>query len=185
MPDDNTAIQQEDRFDSSEAPEPRANEDETKADGFKILSAEAGNESTILVGMLGHVNFDGKAADNTTSEAMAWADHRKLFRREVYVGIKDTEQNIEFLGRIVQGPFHTPHEIDTRPAKTKKTAPQPKQTKNRSSYDVYGNIEVLGQLLHGERVIPTPTRPRPYSEIYIFPPERLRKLLELEGNMLL
>ncbi len=39
--------------------------------------------------------------------------------------------------------------------------------------------------MDGERVIPTPTRPRPYSEIYIFPPERLRKLLEIDGNMLL
>ncbi len=41
---------------------------------------------------------------------MVLADHRNHFRREVYVGIKDTEQNIEFLGRIVQGPFHTSHE---------------------------------------------------------------------------
>jgi DNA helicase HerA-like ATPase len=50
---------------------------------------------------------------------------------------------------------------------------------------VYGNIEILGQLVQGERVIATPTRPRPHSEITIFPPERLRKLLELDGNMLL
>jgi DNA helicase HerA-like ATPase len=39
--------------------------------------------------------------------------------------------------------------------------------------------------MNGERVVPTPTRPRPYSEIYIFPPERLKKLLEIDGNMLL
>ncbi len=55
----------------------------------------------------------------------------------------------------------------------------------RPSYYVYGNIEVLGQLMNGERVIPTPTRPRPYSEVYIFPPDRLKKLLEIDGNMLL
>jgi len=39
--------------------------------------------------------------------------------------------------------------------------------------------------MNDERVIPTPTRPRPYSEIYIFPPNRLRKLLEIEGNVLI
>jgi hypothetical protein len=187
MPDDNLAIQQEDRFDIIEAPEPRTNEDETKADGLELLSAEHADtiQSTMLGGILGHVNFDRGAADNTTSQAMASADRQKLFRREVYVGIRDTEQNIEFLGRIVEGPFHIPHDPGTDSKRTKKTAPHPKRTKPAPSYDVYGNIEILGQLLNGERVIPTPTRPRPYSEITIFPRDRLKKLLELEGNMLL
>ena len=185
MPDDHPAIQQEDRFDSIEALEPRTNEGAAKADGLEPLSAEEAIQSTLLSGILGHVSFDGGAADNLTSEAMASADRRKLFRREVYVGIKDTEQNIEFLGRIVEGPFHIPHGAGTDSTGTKKTVPHPKRTKDTPSYDVYGNIEILGQLLNGERLIPTPTRPRPYSEITIFPRDRLRKLLELEGNMLL
>lgn len=154
-----------------------------KADGQDNANSEGSTENTLFSGMLGHVNFDGSAADNTITEATASGEHRKWFRREVYVGIKDTEQNIEFLGRIVQGPFHTRHEAGTTPKTRKKSGSQP-ETSNHS-YDVYGNIEILGQLLHGERVVPTPTRPRPYSEIYIFPPERLKKLLELEGNMLL
>jgi DNA helicase HerA-like ATPase len=185
MPDDNLAIQQEDRFVHMKAPEPKANADGTKADGLDISSAEEALPGTLLGGMLGYVNFDGGAADNTTSQVVAAADHQKLFRREVYVGIKDTEQNIEFLGRIVQGPFHTPHEAGTNSKTRKRNGSHPESTKSRPSYDVYGNIEILGQLLQGEHVIATPTRPRPYSEITIFPPERLRKLLGLEGNMLL
>jgi uncharacterized protein len=185
MPDDNPVIQQEELFDSTKAPEPKANADETKADGLELSSAEEAIQRALLSGVLGHVNFDGGASDNTTSEAMVSEDHRNLFRREVYVGIKDTEQNIEFLGRIVQGPFHMPHKAGTDPAKTRTTKLPPKRTKSRPSYDVFGNIEVLGQLLHDERVVPTLTRPRPYSEITIFPPEKLRKLLELEGNMLI
>ena len=187
MPDNNLAIQQEDRLDRIEAPEPGTNEDETKADRLEPLSAEPADaiQSTMFSGILGHVDFDRGAADNTTSQAMASADLQKLFRREVYVGIKDTEQNIEFLGRIVEGPFHIPHDAGTGSKSTKKTVPHPKRTEPAPTYDVYGNIEILGQLLNGERVIPTPTRPRPYSEITIFPPDRLRKLLELEGNMLL
>jgi DNA helicase HerA-like ATPase len=163
------------------ASEPKANERETKADGLDISSAE----EAIFSGMLGHVTFDGGAADNTTSEAIAAADHRKLFRREVYVGIRDIEQNIEFLGRIVQGPFYTPHEAGPNSKTRKKNGSHPESTKSTLSYDVYGNIEILGELLQGEQVIATSTRPRPHSEVYIFPPERLRKLLELEGNMLL
>jgi DNA helicase HerA-like ATPase len=185
MPDNHLVIEQEDIVDNIESLEPKANEDETKADGLELSSAEEATQSTIFSGILGHVKFDGSAADNTTSEAMVSGEYQNLFRREVYVGIKDTEQNIEFLGRIVEGPFHTAHEDSPTSSKKRTTKTQPKPAAVRPTYDVHGNIEILGQLLHGERVIPTPTRPRPYSEITIFPPERLRKLLELEGNMLL
>jgi uncharacterized protein len=181
MADNRPVIQQEGMVDRMEAPEPGTDRHETKADSLDLSGAEEAIRSTILSGLLGHVDFDGGAADNTTSEAMVSAEHRKLFRREVYVGIKDTEQDIEFLGRIVQGPFHTPQKAGAGAPKTKTI----KRAGTRLSYDVYGDIEVLGQLLHGERVIPTLTRPRPYSEIYIFPPERLRSLLEIEGNMLI
>lgn len=185
MSDHNAVIQEEELFDRMETPEPKADENETKAGGAGLPSAEETSQSTLLRGMLGHVNFDGEAADNIISEAAISSEHRNLFRREVYVGIKDAEQNIEFLGRIVQGPFHIPHKTGTGSAGTKTAKLHPERTKSRPSYDVYGEIEVLGQLLDGKRVVPTPTRPRPYSEIYIYPPERLKKLLEIEGNMLL
>ena len=183
MPDHNLAIQPEEILEPIEAlpVEP------TKTTGVELTSAEKALAVTWLGDMLGHVIFDGSAADNTTSQIRAAADHQKLFRREVYVGIIDTEQNIEFLGRIVQGPFHTPHEAgansNSRPSK--KNGSRPESPKSRPSYDVYGNVEILGQLVDGKRVIATPTRPRPDSEVYIFPPDKLRRLLELEGNMLL
>lgn len=140
---------------------------------------------TLLDGVLGYVNFDGGSNDNTTSGAMVSEERRRLFRRDVYVGINDIEQNVEFLGRIVEGPFHSPHEIGSDSAITRTTVLHPERTKFRPSYFVYGTIEVLGQLINGERLIPTPTRPRPYSEIFIFPPERLKNLLEIDGNIFL
>ena len=177
MPDDNQALQQENRIDSIGALEPEVNEDNK--------SVEEALQSTIFSGILGQVNFDGEAADNTTSEAMISEDHQNLFRREVYVGIKDTEQNIEFLGRIVEGPYHIPQKAGTGSSSQKTTKLPSARTKAKTSYHVFGNIEVLGQLLQGERVIPTLTRPRPYSAITIFPPERLSRLLDIEGNMLI
>jgi uncharacterized protein len=179
MPDNDLVVEQEDILERLEAAEPKIDEDETIPGGGEAA------QDNVFRGVLGHVNYDGGAADNTTSEAMVSADHKNLFRREVYVGIQDKEQNIEFLGRIIQGPFHTLHEAG--PTYRRKKAPkrQPDDDESGRSYEVYGNIEILGQLLNGERVIPTPTRPRPHSEIYIFPPERLKKLLEIEGNMLL
>lgn len=178
MPDHAVVMQKEDLFDRTEAPEPKADEGGAKANGSDPSSAGDSRQSPVLSAMLGHVDFDGGAADNTTSQARVSADHRNRFRREVYVGIKDTEQNIEFLGRIVQGPFHIPAKAGAGSAKTRTAKVKP-------SYDVFGNIEVLGELLQGERVVPTLTRPRPQSEITIFPPERLSSLLEIEGNMLI
>jgi DNA helicase HerA-like ATPase len=183
---DHRVLEEEDRPDRIEGAEIQVKEDGTKANGFERSNAEEiMTQSTLFNGMLGQVYFDGVQADNTTSQAKVLEENQNLFRREVYVGIKDSEQEIEFLGRIVQGPFHTSQESGT-------TSPKKKTAKSRSepaplkrSYDVYGNIEVLGQLLQGERVVPTLTRPRPYSEITIFPPERLKKLLEIEGDMLI
>jgi uncharacterized protein len=182
MTDDELTAQQEDRFDTFEAPESEANEEEMKAETVYAPNAEEAVDGAVLIG---HVDFDGGMADNTTTEAVVSAGQQNLFQREVYVGIKDTGQNIEFLGRIAQGPFHTPAGADIDSTSTGMASVHPALPGERTSYQVFGNIEVLGQLLSGERVIPTLTRPRPYSEIYIFPPERLRKLLEIEGNMLI
>src|SRR5947208_10961655 len=134
---------------------------------------------------VGFVNFDAGATDNTTTGAMVSADLRQHFRRDVYVGIRDREQGIDFLGRIVEGPFHAPHEVSQDSAITRTTVLHPDRTQFRPTYYVYGTIEVLGSLTDGERVLPTSTRPRPYSEIYVFPEHRLRKLLDIEGNFYL
>jgi uncharacterized protein len=134
---------------------------------------------------LGFVNFDGGGSSNASTGAMVSPDRRRNFRRDVYVGIRDAEQGLEFLGRVVEGPFHAPHEVGPDSAITRTTVLHPERTKFRPTYYVYGTIEVLGQLVANERVIPTPTRPRPYSEIYIFPPERLQRLLGIEGNFFL
>lgn len=134
---------------------------------------------------LGFVNFDAGAVDNATSGAMVAAELRQHFRRDVYVGIHDAEQQLEFLGRIVEGPFHAPHEVSQDSAITRTTVLHPDRTQFRPSYYVYGTIEVLGVLTAGERVVPTPTRPRPYSEIFVFPEDRLRRLLDIEGSFYL
>jgi DNA helicase HerA-like ATPase len=158
---------------------------ETKSDLVVQSESEATNAIRGSLMKLGFVNFDVAGTDNTTSGAMVAPNFRKDFRRDVYVGINDTEQQLQFLGRIVEGPFHAPHEVSIDSAITRTTVLHPERTQFRPTYYVYGTIEVLGVLGEGERVNPTPTRPRPYSEIYVFPEDRLRKLLDIEGNFYL
>lgn len=134
---------------------------------------------------LGYVHFDHGSADNTTASAMVPQELRKHFRRDAYVKIDDDEQGIEFLGRVVEGPFHAPHEIGADSALTRTTILYPERTTFKPNYYVFGSIEVLGQVVEGEHVVPTSTRPRPYSTISIFPEDRLQTLLGISGDVFL
>lgn len=131
---------------------------------------------------LGYVNFDGNARDNASCSVIVGAEHKNHFRRDVYVGIRDREQQIEFLGRVVAGPFYAPDEGHQGAAVPHAPAPD---ADRKPRYHLYGTIEILGQLVKGERVVPTLTRPRPYAEIYIFPDHRLHHFLGIEGDVYL
>lgn len=171
-------------------PEEQVMEEQANTDTQQVEEAVQPEESTeeaiqkSLVN-LGFVNFDAGSFDNNTSGALVSEERRKQFRRDVYVGIRDQEQEKEFLGRIVEGPFYAPHEVGIESAITRTTVLNPERTKFRPTYYVSGCIEVLGELVSNERVIVTATRPRPYSEIYIFPEDRLKNLLDINGNFLL
>jgi DNA helicase HerA-like ATPase len=134
---------------------------------------------------LGFVAFDGQGTDNTSSGVLVSEELRRHFRRDTYVGIEDTEQGITFLGRVVEGPFHSPHEIGPDSAISRTTLLHPDRTQFRPTYYASGTIEILGEITDSETVLPTSTRPRPYSETFIYPADRLRRMLGLEGDMLL
>ncbi|MGH3927644.1 MAG: helicase HerA domain-containing protein, partial [Pseudonocardiaceae bacterium] len=132
---------------------------------------------------LGFVAFDGPGTDNTSSGVLVSEQLRRHFRRDAYVGIEDAEQGVTFLGRVVEGPFHNPHELDADSAISRTTLLHPDRTQFRPTYYASGTIEILGEVTPEETVWPTSTRPRPYSRTFIYPPERLRRMLGLEGDV--
>lgn len=133
---------------------------------------------------MGFVGFDGSGASNNTASVLVSADLRRNFRRDAYVTISDPEQQIEFLGRVVEGPFHTPHDVSADSAISRTTLLHPDRTQFRPTYYAHGSIEILGEI-RGEQVLPSPTRPRPYSTVSLFPSDRLRRMLGLEGTFFL
>ncbi len=159
---------------------PQANAADARSDGIDEGPAEAAIRASLV--SLGFVGFDQNGGSNDTSGVMVSPDRRRAFRRDAYVGIRDEEQETEFLGRVVEGPFHAPHEISTESAISRTTLLFPERTQFRPTYYVYGSVEVLGEIRGGERLVPTPTRPRPYSEVSIYPAARLRTMLGLEGD---
>jgi DNA helicase HerA-like ATPase len=153
------------------------------------IDAEALGEAAAVIQRdlveLGFVSFDGPGATNATSGAMVSEQRRRDFRRDVYVGIRDKEQQREFLGRVVEGPFHAPHEVSQDSAITRTTLLHPERTRFRPTYYAHGAIEIIGEVVANERIVPTATRPRPYSEIYVFPENRLRDMLGISGDFFL
>ena len=156
-----------------EMPQPLAEADQAEA-------ARAIADSLVT---LGFVAFDGAGADNQTSELMVSAEHRAAFRRDAYVGIDDQEQRLEFLGRVVEGPFYAPHEISAESAVGRTTVLHPDRVRFRPTYYVAGTVEILGQISSNDQILPTPTRPRPYSRTYLFPADRLEQMLGLSGDL--
>ncbi|NNE46251.1 MAG: ATP-binding protein [Rhodothermales bacterium] len=118
--------------------------------------------------VLGKVGVDEASADNAAIQADVAHDAWLDFRRDTYVGITDPHTDLEFLGRVVAGPFHSAED-----------------STSAESYNTTGRIEVLGRIEEGERLVSTPTRPRPGSVIHAFPESRLRKFLGIGGDILI
>lgn len=132
---------------------------------------------------LGFVSFDGHGGDNTSSQLLVSSEHRAAFRRDAYVGIRDDEQQMEFLGRVVEGPFYAPYEISADSAVGRTTVLHPDRTRFRPTYFASGTIEILGEVVSDHHILATATRPRPYSRSYLFPADRLEQMLGLAGDM--
>jgi uncharacterized protein len=169
---------------AEEAPQLETISFEGGAENFAEEEVEAARASLArsLI-TLGFVAFDGQGTDNTSSGVLVSEELRRHFRRDTYVGIEDSEQGITFLGRVVEGPFHSPHEIGSDSAISRTTLLHPDRTQFRPTYYAAGTIEILGEITESEAVLPTSTRPRPYSRTFIYPADRLRRMLGLEGDM--
>ncbi|MDX1419674.1 MAG: ATP-binding protein [Rubricoccaceae bacterium] len=115
---------------------------------------------------VGVVRPDSPAASNLTCTVDATAEGAARFERDVYVGIADEAQGVEFLGRVVAGPFYATDGAG-------------------DGHHLTGTVEVLGQLVDGERVRSTSTRPRPGAPVYVLPQARLERLLGLGGDVAL
>ncbi len=141
----------------------------TSRKGLKRISVAQKQEEILL----GYITYDGTARSNASCDIFISPKHANHFHRDIYVGILDEEQNIEFLGRITAGPFY---------GRRSNQSEMESGRGDRSKYSSYGTIELMGQLSAGERLRPVTTRPRPFSKCYVFPNDRLNRFLGVEGD---
>lgn len=189
--EDEPALMEEAESTDDPAPDPAPDNADTETEESGADGHGAGDDAAdaarkamaASLTTLGFVAFDGQGTDNTSSGVLVSEELRRHFRRDTYVGVDDAEQGITFLGRVVEGPFHSPHEIGSDSAISRTTLLHPDRTLFRPTYYAAGTIEILGEVAADESVHPTSTRPRPYSRTFIYPADRLRRMLGLEGDM--
>ncbi len=112
----------------------------------------------------GFVDYDNGAPDNAWCTVIVDPAQRDRFIRDSYVGVYDEAQKIVFFGRIVSGPFYRA------------------LSDAAEDYEVTGRVELLGRIANGGSLRSISTRPRPRSEVFPFPSDRLRKLLGIDGD---
>ena len=112
---------------------------------------------------------DEEESGNGTVRVSVAAEGLAQFRRDLYVRIVDGDQNVAFLGRVVEGPYHRP----------------PSSANGASRYWVVGIVELMGEIEDGARLKPTAVRPRPDSAVEVFSAGALQALLGIEGDLYL
>lgn len=127
---------------------------------------------------LGYVTFDGTNRANASCDLFVTPTQAIHFHRDIYVGIEDAEQGIEFLGRITAGPFYGRRN-------RQQDAESGASANDSQQYSAFGTVELIGQLSANERLRPITTRPRPFSKCFIFPNDRLNRFLGVEGDFYL
>ena len=130
---------------------------------------------------LAYVAYDDDVIPSALVRVRLSAGRWDDVRRDAYVDIHDPGGDLEFLGRLVAGPFFAlPGRASLRPSPG---AGGEAVDAHPGAYEMYGTIEVLGQLLPDDRLVRTATRPRPQSDVYLMPPQRLRRLLSVDGDV--
>lgn len=129
---------------------------------------------------IGYINFDGNSGENSTSTALSKSELiSKLFRSK-YVLVK--EDNKEFIGRIIEGPFYKTEEVGIDSAMSLASILRGDDLPGLPEYYATYRIEVIGEY-RDKQTFPISTRPLPKSAVIEANDEIIQKLIGIKGDM--
>src|SRR3989442_15073894 len=132
--------------------------------------------------LLGHVHFDASSGKSHLSELLATRERADDVFRNKYVRMATDGQRLDFLGRIIEGPFFIPEEVNRDSAFAQTAILRGEQFKTLPNYYTLPRVEILGQVLDGQ-VYGTSTRPHPKSKVVDLDPPRVQNIIGLSGDM--
>ncbi|MBA7504055.1 hypothetical protein ES706_02680 [subsurface metagenome] len=138
--------------------------------------------------MLGHVHFDRSGIGNSRTEILVSREKIGDLARNKYVKIinpdNTSQPSKEFLGRIVEGPFYSPEEVGRDSALAQTSILKGESFPSVPNYYAVGGIEILGEL-RNDVVYGTNTRPAPQAYVEELSSDEVKKLLTIDGDILL
>lgn len=138
---------------------------------------------------IGYINFDGAPGGNNEVEIVIPYDRLGKMRRGQYVLLSSSATGGEryYLARIIRGPFYVPDAVSKDSAFARASILQADEVTFRPDYHGVCKAEVLGELPDAESfaVAGAFSRPVPQTAVVPLAPERITKLLGLDGDMYL
>lgn len=133
--------------------------------------------------LLGHIHFDTPALDNYISEVLVPKERVNDVLRNRYVRI-DSDNNLTFLGRVIEGPFYIPEEVARGSAFAQTSILKGAEFKAVPNYYALVRVELLGKYAGG-KLFSTNTRPTPKSPVIELDTKEVQNLIGLKGDSLL
>jgi len=133
---------------------------------------------------IGFVNFDGMSGDNTEIEIrVPYADIPRAQRGQyVLVGMNTSQE--AYLGRVIKGPFYTPDAVGKDSAFARTSILHANEVPFLPDYHGICSVEILGRIsLDNFSLSGFFSRPQPKTQVYPLAPDRIERLLNLNGNM--
>ena len=138
--------------------------------------------------LLGFVHFDRSGISNNRTEILVSRDKIERLIRNKYVKITNPKneagETVEFLGRIVEGPFYLPEEVGRDSALAQTSILKGESFPNVPNYYAVGGTEILGEL-KGNKVYGVNTRPAPQAKVEELSSSEVKSLLSISGDLLL
>ena len=137
--------------------------------------------------LIGYIHFDRPGLKSFESEALVKSDRISSLLRNKFVKITNQKDsgNKVFLGRVIEGPFFSPQEVNRDSSLAEVSVLEGEMFPSTPNFYALVKIEVLGEI-YGASVQTTGTRPGPRALVETLSSKEIEKILELEkGDMVI
>lgn len=137
--------------------------------------------------LIGYIHFDRPGLKSFESEALVKSNRISSLLRNKFVKITNQKDNGNkiFLGRVIEGPFFSPQEVNRDSSLAEVSVLEGEMFPSTPNFYALVKIEVLGEI-YGASIQTTGTRPGPRALVETLSSKEIEKILELEkGDMVI
>ena len=137
--------------------------------------------------IIGYIHFDRPGLKSYESEALVKSEKVSSLLRNKFVKISNQKENggKTFLGRIIEGPFFSPQEVNRDSSLAEVAILEGEMFPSTPNFYALIKIEILGEIF-GNTIKTTGTRPGPRAIVGSLSSKEIEEILELDqGDMVI